>query len=244
MREALEVDVERVAKELDKPEEEIRAVLEKLHWVDVVRKSGLISYSGPNDPMMRRFIALQYKRESEKLSLAEAKAEWEKELESLRGHLSKQKGIYAEVHVGAIMKCFDGRDVDGSLYFNRAQKISLPKFELLEQRGGIVVDGIMVELDLIGEWQESTEDESPSAWLVQVRYTEKGMGITEIKKFLGQVQLMKAKKGYAKVVSWYVCKGGFTKEAAQALAQEGCLFSKREEFNKLANLFGFFGFPT
>lgn len=47
-----QIDVELMAKELDKPEEEIRAVLEKLHWVDVVRKSGLISYSGPNDPMI------------------------------------------------------------------------------------------------------------------------------------------------------------------------------------------------
>jgi hypothetical protein len=85
----------------------------------------------------------------------------------------------------------------------------------------------MVELDLIGEWSESSPEPSTSAWLVQVRYTEKGMGIAAIKKFLRQVQLMKAKKGYTqgagstKVVSWYVCKGGFTKEAAQALAQEG-----------------------
>lgn len=197
-------------------------------------------------------MALQYKREIEKLTLAEAREEWEKELESLRGHLSRQKGISASVHVGAVMRCFDGRHVDGSLYGGSPHKISLPNFERMEandalpseQRGGVVVDGKMVELDLIGEWQESSPDDSPSAWLVQVRYTEKGMGIAAIKKFLGQVQLMKAKKGYTKVVSWYVCRGGFTKEAATALAQEGCLFSKREEFNKLANLFGFFGFPT
>ena len=264
-----QIDIEHVAKELEKPEEEIRAALEKLHWVDVVRKSGLISYSGPNDPMMRRFVAFQYKREIEKLTLAEAKEEWEKELESLRGHLSRQKGIYAEVHVGAVMRCFDGREVDGRLYFNSPHKINLPSFEGVEQRGGIVVDGIMVEVDLIGEWSESSPNPStlvpervcgqqavpelveghrPSdgqcAWLVQVRYTEKEMGIAAINKFLQQVKLMKAKKGYAKVISWYVCKGGFTKKAAQTLAQEGCLFSKRSEFNKLANLFCFFGFPT
>ena len=249
-----QIDVEHVAKELDKPEEEIRAALEKLHWVDVVRKSGLISYSGPNDPMMRRFVAFQYKREIEKLTLAEAKKEWEKELESLRGHLSRQKGIYAEVHVGAVMRCFDGREVDGRLYFNSPHKINLPSFERVEQRGGVVVDGIMVEVDLIGEWSESSQNPSTSsghrpsdgqcAWLVQVRYTEKEMGIAAINKFLQQVKLMKAKIGYAKVISWYVCRGGFTKEAAQTLAQEGCLFSKRAEFQKLANLFGFFGFPT
>lgn len=88
-----QIDVEHVAKELGKPEAEIRAALEKLHWVDVVRKSGLISYSGPNDPMMRRFVAFQYKREIEKLTLAEAKKEWEKEIESLRGHLNRQKAL-------------------------------------------------------------------------------------------------------------------------------------------------------
>jgi uncharacterized protein YgbK (DUF1537 family) len=37
-----QIDVELMAKELDKPEEEIRAVLEKLHWVDVVRKSNCL----------------------------------------------------------------------------------------------------------------------------------------------------------------------------------------------------------
>lgn len=115
----------------------------------------------------------------------------------------------------------------------------LPKFEELEQRGGVVDQGIMVEIDLIGE-----SDEGKLAWLVQVRYTTAAMGPAEIKKFIKQVEIMRAKKGYTSLKSWYVCKGGFTKEAQTLLKKEGVLFSNREEFNKLANLFDFFGLPA
>jgi hypothetical protein len=233
------IDVEHVAKELNMEEKAVRAALEKLRWVDVVKKIGLISYSGPNDPMMRRFIAYQYDTEMKNLAPLEATDKWKKEYDSLQGTLSRQKGIYAEVHVGAVMRCFDGREVDGSIYFNVPSKVILPKFERMEQRGGVVDKGIMVEIDLIGEW-----DEGKLAWLVQVRYTSAAMGPAEIKKFIKQVEIMKAKKGYTKVVSWYVCKGGFTKQAQTLLKKEGVLFSHREQFNKLANLFDFFGLPA
>ena len=55
-----QIDVKRVAKELEMEEKAVRDSLEKLRWIDVVKKSGLISYSGPNDPMMRRYIEYQH----------------------------------------------------------------------------------------------------------------------------------------------------------------------------------------
>jgi len=82
------------------------------------------------------------------------------------------------------------------------------------------------------------------AWLVQVRYTQKPMGSPEIRKFLKQVEAMTADKKYDFVQSWYVCKGGFTKPARKLLEKAGVLCSNRESFNKLANLFGFFGLPA
>ena len=212
--------------------------------------------------MMRRFIAFQYDTEVENLAPAEATNKWKKKYDSLKGTLSRQKGIYAEVHVGGVMRCFDGRVVDGSIYFNLPSKVILPKFERLEQRGGVVDKGIMVEIDLIGEFsrvvlsQKQVEQKEVMleereqgkketlAWLVQVRYTTAAMGTTEIKKFIEQVKVMKAKVGYASVVSWYVCKGGFNEEAQKLLKKEGVLFSNREQFNKLANLFDFFGLPA
>ena len=125
-----QIDVKRVAKELEMEEKAVRDSLEKLRWIDVVKKSGLISYSGPNDPMMRRFIAFQYDTEVENLAPAEATNKWKKKYDSLKGTLSRQKGIYAEVHVGGVMRCFDGRVVDGSIYFNLPSKVILPKLVL------------------------------------------------------------------------------------------------------------------
>ncbi len=119
----------------------------------------------------------------------------------------------------------------------------------------------MVEIDLIGEFsrvvpsQKQVEQKEVMleereqgkketlAWLVLLAPTA-AMGTTEIKKFIEQVKVMKAKVGYASVVSWYVCKGGFSEEAETLLKKEGVLFSNREQFNKLANLFDFFGLPA
>ena len=85
-----QIDVKRVAKELQIEEKAIRDSLEKLRWVDVVKKNALISYSGPNDPMMRRFIGFQYDTEVENLAPAEVTNKWKKKYDSLQGTLSRQ----------------------------------------------------------------------------------------------------------------------------------------------------------
>lgn len=53
---------------------------------------------------------------------------------------------------------------------------------------------------------------------------------------------MKA-QGYATTTSWFFAKGGFVKNAAKLLDEAGVLYSDRVQFNKLANLFDFFGLP-
>ena len=70
------------------------------------------------------------------------------------------------------------------------------------------------------------------------------MSPSAIRKFLKQVQAVSEASDYANVTSWFVCKAGFTKKARQLLKESGVLFSKREEFNQLANQFGFFGLPA
>ena len=274
------IDVPQIAEELGFGVRQVRASLDKLRWVDVVRKIGLISYQGPSDPMMRRYIEYQHFLEIENLSLG-AINELQQEYESLLGKVSKHKGAMAEIHVGAIMGRFDGRKVDGGLYFNQPERVILPKFDKVELRSGVVEDGTAIEIDLIGTWtlaakeapqkegkpseqvdalrkeeaekqeeevleQAATVLESPpeiGAWMVQVKYTQKRRSSTDIRDFKKQVEIVSAKNQYAFVKSWYVSKGGFTKPARQLLEESGILFSDRAEFNKLANLFGFFGLP-
>jgi hypothetical protein len=207
-----------------------------------VDKIGWTLYQGPGDPMLRRYIEYNYRREIESLAPAEVIKDWQAEYRRLLGHVSNFVGKVAEVYVQAVMQAFDGREVDGEACFNHAGSIHLPKFENIEQRGGIVKGGVPIEIDLTSEWT-LLESGDKAAWLVQVRYTQSPMGKDAVQKFLAQCETVLAEHDYATVTRWYFCKGGYTSEAKQALEQAGVLYSDLEQFNALANLFGFFGLP-
>lgn len=243
------IDADEVAQELGLEVKEVRASLEKLRWVDIVEKIGLISYKGPNDPIMRRFIEYQHYTEIEKLAPAEVLKDWKKEYLTLRGHANNERGKFAEVHLGAVMRGFDEREVDGAVYFNQAGPVKLPRFSKIEKRTGIVVDGVAIEIDLLGEYElpvDEQEDEEVKpdvgAWLVQVEYAKKRIREKTVRDFLTQVAAMKS-QGYAITTSWFFAKGGFVKNAKKLLDEAGVLYSDRGQFNKLANLFDYFGLP-
>ena len=229
----------RAAEELGIEVKEAREALEKLHWADVVEKIGLISYQGPSDPMMRRFIEYQYRAEIQDLSRKDVVKDWHEEYQRLQGHTNHLIGKLAESYVGAVMRGFDGREVDGATYFNHPEPVTLPVFEDIERRTGIIEEGVPIEIDLAGEW-----DDGQRAWVVQVRYTKVPMGEAEVHRFLEQTGDFVAKREYASVTRWYFCKQGYTAEGARALEDAGVLYSDREQFNSLANLFGFLGLPV
>jgi hypothetical protein len=246
------IDAERVAREIGVDVAEVSAALEKLRWVDVVEKIGLISYRGPTDPMMRRFIEYQHYTEIEQLTPTEAAKDWHEEYKRLRGRMNNFVGEVAEVYVQAVMHGFDGRQVDGDRYLNYAGLVQLPIFEKVERRGGIVKGGVPIEIDLVGEWTLPLPSIPPArgeakggrgAWLVQVKYKQAPAGEDDVRHFLAQTEAVVAEKGCAEVTRWYFCKRGYTAEAARALQQAGVLFSNREQFNDLAKLCGFFGLP-
>lgn len=231
------IDAEAIAQKLTISEQEVCTALEKLRWIDVVEKIGLKSYRGPGDPMLRRFIEYQHYTEIEKLRPAEAVKDWQQEYKRLRGQINNFIGEVAEVYVEAVMRAFDGREVDGTAYFNAAGNVTLPVFEKIERRGGIVKAGIPLEIDLTAESEQRV-------WLVQVKYTREPIGQEAIQHFLDQTDLVIAAKGYANVTRWYFCKQGYTAGAAQCLQDAGVLYSTLEQFNALAKLVGFFGLPS
>ncbi|MGB0386549.1 MAG: ATP-binding protein [Ardenticatenaceae bacterium] len=230
------IQAEHVAKQLGLEVTKVRESLEKLRWADVVEKVGLISYQVPNDPMMRRYIEYEHYTEIENLAPAEAIKDWKKEYNTLRGRMNNLIGEVAEIYVEAVMRAFSGPSVDGKIYFNDDRSITLPVFNTLERRGGIVSQGIPVEIDILGEWDQK-------AWVVQVKNTRDKVSPSQVAHFLAQISTLKAAKAYTSVTGWMVSKHGFTKDATTALQKAGLLFSDREAFNKLAKLVGFFGWP-
>ncbi|MBL7065944.1 MAG: hypothetical protein ISS49_17340 [Anaerolineae bacterium] len=242
-----QIDAERVAQEVGVDVDAVQNALDKLHEADIVTRIGWTLYQGPGDPMLRRYIAYNHRREIEKLAPAEAVKDWEREYKRLRGHMSNFVGEVAEVYIQAVMRTFDGREVGGDAYFNYGEPVTLPAFETIERRGGIVKAGVPIEIDLAGEWTlPPTGEEAEGgrgAWLVQVKFTEAPVGEDDVRRFLEQTDAVVQEKGYQTVTRWYFCKRGYTAGAVQALQQAGVLFSDRAGFNGLANLFGFFGLP-
>lgn len=240
-----QIDAERIAEEIGGSVEDVQTALHKLQQADIVTRVTWTLYEGPGDPMLRRYIEYNYHREIEKLRAAEAVKDWHTEYKRLRGQMNNFIGEVAEVYVEAVMGAFDRRAVDGMIYFNTVGTVTLPIFEKIERRGGIVTKGIPVEIDLTGEWTETTSHESPttSAWLIQVKYTRDPIGPEDIQKFLSQTDKVIAKKGYTNVTRWYFSKKGYTSDAAQGLQRAGVLYSTLEQFNALAKLVDFFGLP-
>ncbi len=243
------IDPDRLAEDLGAGVGEVLAALEKLQWIDVVQRTGLISYQGPGDPMLRRYVEYQHAVEIEKLAPAEAVRDWHEEYKRLRGRMSNFIGEVAEVYVEGVMRAFDGRDADGAACFNTPGTVRLPVFKKVERRGGIVKRGIPVEIDLTGECAETKAPypEEPlggsSAWLVQVKYTSEPIGPDDIRKFLNQTDQVISEKGYTDFTRWYFSKRGYTGDAEKCLQQAGVLYSSLAQFNALAKLVGFFGLP-
>lgn len=229
-----------VAADLGLDELLVHDVLKKLERTDVIQRVGTVSYWGPADPMMRRYLAYDHQLEVEKLAPQEAARDLLYEYRKLQGETSHLVGHLAEIIVGGVLKSFDGRTVDGDTYFTISTPVTLPKIDKLERRGGVVKEGIMNEIDLIGEWRLPA-DGGTGVWLVSVRHRQQKMGETDVRQFLDHCANVRTEKGYAAVQCWYVSKAGFTRPALTLLQTEGVYASDLAQFNALAQQFGFLG---
>jgi len=221
-----------------------REALEKLRWADVVEKQGMITYKGPTDPMMRRYIEYQHAVEITRVGPERAIKDWEQEYQRILGKLNSTKGELGEMYASFVMSKFAGQMVDGAACLNRSDIAVLPSFDTIERRGGVVASGIPAEIDIIGEWHESTEEKHESgAWLVEVKYTQQRIGIKWVQTFIQRCETFQEKASYDSVTCWYFSKSGFTKEAVAALDKAGVLYSDWEQFRLLARTCGCLGLP-
>jgi hypothetical protein len=238
-----QIDAEQIAETLGVNEEAVKEALFKLYQADIVQLVGWSIFNGPGDPMLRRFIEYHYRREIEKLGPDEAAKDWRQEYRRLRGHLNNFMGEVAEMYVKTVMDAFDGRTVDGELYFQHKGPLLLPGFVKVERRGGVIQAGVPLEIDLIGEWKLPAKA-GRGAWLVQVKHTAQATSGQDVRGFLAQTAGANADQKYIETVRWYVSKSGYTAEAIQLLQEAQILYSDRTAFNRLAQMFNFHGFPV
>jgi hypothetical protein len=108
----------------------------------------------------------------------------------------------------------------------------------VERRGGIVVQGSTIEVDLLGR-----EKEGKRGWFVQSRYQTKPVSRPEVERFLVQAEAVQRKEKWTDLTLWFMAKRGFAETARQLMRREGVLHSDIQAFNRLARLFGFTGLP-
>lgn len=228
-----------IATDLGLDEQKVREALALLYKADVLDQAGTLSYWGPKDPMLRRYIQYDHKVEIDHLAPEVATEDLRTEINRVQGEANRVVGHLAEIMVGGVMRGFDGREVDGPTYFSIAGSITLPRLINLERREGVIKAGAYNEIDLIGEYRLPQRERG--AWLVSVRYRQQKMGPGEIEKFLGHCEVVQAEKGYMAVTRWYFSKAGFTEPALDLLEAEGLYFSDLAQVNALAQVFGFLG---
>ncbi|MEM7536927.1 MAG: ATP-binding protein [Chloroflexota bacterium] len=233
-----------IADELNIEETDVRQSLDQLQKGDVIRLTPSFNYTGPDDPMLQRYIEYHHKREVEKLSPEAALDNLRKEINRVQGKANLRVGHLAEVIVGGVMDRFDGRQVDGNDYFGVDEAVVLSKMKQIDRREGVIKKGEYNEIDVIGEYailNEQGEKPKTGAWFVSVRYRNEKMSVDEVKKFIQNAAETQGEKQYDAVIRWYFSKRGFTKDAIKLLQSEGIYYSEVRQFNELANQFGFLG---
>lgn len=252
-----QIDTTVVAEQIGVDPKEVQNSLEKLEELDIVRRTTWSLYNGPTDPMLIRYIGFRHQRELEQLSEAQAAQNLQEQIRADRGHFSNEIGRLAEIVIGGVMRGFDGRTLDGETYFSHSAPVTTPKFDSIDNRWGVIEDGVPKELDLIGEHLLSEDDakidnisiyrhtvQRSSAWMVQVKYRQRKTSKTDVENFLQHVETVTLTKGYTQVARWYFSKGGYTSDAETLLREEGIYFSTLAQFNALAQQFGFLGLPS
>ncbi|MEM7536749.1 MAG: hypothetical protein AAF639_31505 [Chloroflexota bacterium] len=235
------VDVKTIAKELEVDVKEVRESLEKLRWVDVVKRTGLSSYLGPSDPMLRRYIEYEHSIELDDFDTEKVLKDWEEECKKIKGDLRRALGEIGELYARMVMRGFEGQIIDGTTYFNLPTQITLPKFKRIERRGGIVLEGVPIEIDVVAEWK--IDDTTINAWFVEAKYTQEPITKPTVQDFLTNAKDAAANMEYAQVTKWYFSRQGFTGPAKDLLKKEGILHSDWKQFLAFARTMGFFGLP-
>ncbi len=169
------------------------------------------------DPVLRFWVAntirgVEISLTAEPLDLAGLMARLDAQLQ----RVSEELGTAQESRIRELMRLFDGRVVDGSL-FGASDPITLPKFDLVKDY--VSPDG-QVQIDAIAHTASGIK------WIAEVKWRTKRVGKKEMGRLLAHAQAESAQ-------GWFISRAGFTDEAAEFAQREGLFYSDGETINNL-----------
>jgi DNA-binding Lrp family transcriptional regulator len=228
-----EARVEEIAATLGVEIDKVHRAMKNLEQADLIeRKSGWI-YHRITDPILAAYVAREYQT-----SVAGQRVEAfiQAQLQDLhrqRGSAARLLGEAAELYTRHLLLSFCGQEVDAAAIFNLdLGKLRLPKFNKVEHRTGLVIEGEMIEFDLLAEGEET--------WLVEVRYRKTPVRANEVEKFLEKLSKL---EGWLPPLPegkrlWFFSRSGFDDEAAARLHELNILHSDILGFNALCRAVG------
>ena len=235
-----------VTEELGIPFEEVMKRLKLLREADIVEKISSALYRGLQDKMLMRYIQLELRDEIEQIERGKVVEDLKRDLEdeverigrmlkSIEGGLNYYLGRFSEIFIENVMGKFDGREVEGSHYFNIEGKVTLPRFEEVYRTRTQMIASRGYQIDVFGLAVEEGEE---IGWAVEVRHREdQRFGIEDVRKFLGALESLRKERGLDRICGWVFSRAGFTDEAEVALRQEGVMVSEMEGLRGLLREF-------
>lgn len=221
--------------------EGVQAALEKLYRPDVIQRASVMTYEGPNDPLLCEFLKYEHTTYVEEVPVAEAVAALRQQLNAKQGEINRQVGHFTEIIVAGVLNNYDDRTVAGNAYFGTDAQVTLSRMEKVVRREGVMKKGDLHEIDVLGEYRLYTGKNGNAdlgAWLVSVRYREQRMDEADVAKFIQECEALQADRQYGEINRWYVSKAGFTEAAQAQMKSAGIYYSDLAQFNDLAGLFG------
>jgi hypothetical protein len=229
------IDPKRIAEQMQHwkvTEAQVRDVLLALSRADLIEeKVAGTEFYNIKDPILREFIEAWARVDVENATWEEAEVELLTKYRAMVGKYADFKGYTAELVIKFLMTKFDERKVEGAGYFNRSREILLPRFIWVDSRKVKLEGTPEYQIDIVGK-------KPPYLWLVEVKHTDKAVGISQVNKFEKACAVAEKVLNGEEVTRWYISVNGFSHQAASYLMEKGFLYSDREQVNQLLGLFG------
>ena len=198
------VDIPTIAAKLQIPKKTVQEKLEKLYTADLVYRSSAYYYTF-NDICLMRYIKYVYSHDLEGIEEIDL---------SQQNLFNTLKGRFLEIVVQVTMMKFNHETLDGR-WFARAGQIEVPLFHGVDTKHAQGTTTNTYQIDVFGREVGSTR-----VWLCECKYTQKAMGLTQVKKLERAAQALKQEAREAGIPEpethlWLVSTGGFTGKARE-----------------------------
>jgi DNA-binding Lrp family transcriptional regulator len=222
-----EIRIDDIAAALNVQPERVRRVLKNLEEADLITRQTGSYYYNITDPILAAYIEREYQTDIVGQPLASF---LQYQLETLRkqsGSAARLLGEAAELYTRHLLMSFAGQETDAAIFNLASGHLRLPKFTKVEHRTGLVIEGEMIEFDLLAEGEET--------WLVEVRYRKTPVRATDVEKFLEKLSKL---EGWQLPLPegkrlWFFSRRGFDEQTVARLRELNILHSDILGFNAL-----------